>query len=203
MKPDLIPFSRKNCGRFFKLRCFPTIDALWERLAQSVTGDAILLGGEPVIRFCLTIAPREGPRPGDRERAGQSAGPVPRPVADHPILAARASDAAMIRSCGYTTIRLDDFISDGGAVPFGIFHIDALNESAETIDPVSLSYVREILVVAWGAERKELARQFLKEPDSLPAGRLLANNAKVRVWLDAEAYPFGEARNPNSEIRNI
>lgn len=164
--PDLIPFSRKNCGRFFKLRCFPSVDSLWERLAVQATGDAILLGGEPVIQRLLPA------------------------LAHQTILTAQESDAALIRASDRAAIPLDAFIADGGTVPYGIYPLDALNESAEIIDPLSISYVREIIVVVWGADRKDIARQFLKEPDTLPAGRLLANNAKVHVWLDAAAYPF-------------
>lgn len=53
-----------------------------------------------------------------------------------------------------------------------------------SVTPTLLHKVEKILILATGAEKKEMIQTLLDKPDTIPAGAALASHPNVEIWTD-------------------
>jgi len=55
-----------------------------------------------------------------------------------------------------------------------------------SVTPTLLNRIERIIILATGAEKKEIIQTLLNDPDSIPAGVALADHPNVELWTDQE-----------------
>ncbi|MDD3276280.1 MAG: 6-phosphogluconolactonase, partial [Kiritimatiellales bacterium] len=53
-----------------------------------------------------------------------------------------------------------------------------------SVTPTLLHKVEKILILATGADKKEMIQTLLKKPETIPAGVALADHPNVEIWTD-------------------
>ncbi len=53
-----------------------------------------------------------------------------------------------------------------------------------SVTPALLNRIERIIILATGAEKKEIIQTLMNEPESIPAGVALADHPNVEVWTD-------------------
>ena len=53
-----------------------------------------------------------------------------------------------------------------------------------SVTPTLLNRIERIIILATGAEKKEITRTLLNDPESIPAGVALSDHPNVEIWTD-------------------
>jgi 6-phosphogluconolactonase len=53
-----------------------------------------------------------------------------------------------------------------------------------SVTPVLLNRIEKIIILATGAEKKEMIQTLLEKPETIPAGVALAGHSNVEIWTD-------------------